>query len=637
MNEEDAVQAVKDEKRSKSSHLSEDVAEKPVKPSATVGPSQMKPKKRRPRPVTICLDACRYEVLRNICKERRWRVVPETDEFSVFWSDLSVAPERLLQFKPYQRANHFVGMTEISRKDGLSKSLNRIAKKWPEEYTFYPQSWTLPIDLNDFRNTHRTLVHKRRLKPVYISKPTAGCQGNGIFLFKSENDIDPSQPQVVQRYIADPHLIDGYKYDLRIYLLVTSVEPLRMFIYKKGMARFATAPYVEPKDDNIKNSFMHLTNYSLNKRNKEGFVSNQDMDHDDEGSKRSLESVWRVLKSEGADVDQIWAQIKDIFIKTVVAIQPTLAHMYRSSLPNDRSGHACFELLGMDILLDSTHTPWLIEVNHSPSFNIDSPLDSDLKHSLIRDTIELLGVTPGDKARYMAEERRRFQERMMPGYSHRDAMRRMNSDEERARIERWEEDTLPRTQYEMIFPNERTEFYEQMMVEKGYSVIPAGRRLGITHRVLKAPTEGVLERTTQQLIQDARVRAEKELSLTERFDQLSKTKHVPTRPVGLKFDNTTVFRAGKTMTAPKNFVAVEQSRNRLVERSGIRSFISRMQGTESPRVVRTEGRPRAFLPYLEANKRMCRRRTGTAAGRPFFHRSLTPSTGRGLRTQPVLS
>lgn len=66
--------------------------------------------------------------------------------------------------------------------------------------------------------------------------------------------------------------MEGYKYDLRIYVLVTSFEPLIIYVHDKGMARFATKKYhYDPK--NLKHKFMHLTNYSINKKSKH-FVKN---------------------------------------------------------------------------------------------------------------------------------------------------------------------------------------------------------------------------------------------------------------------------------------------------------------------------------------------------------------------------
>jgi len=68
-------------------------------------------------------------------------------------------------------------------------------------------------------------------------------------------------------------LIDGLKFDLRVYVLITSVTPLRIFIYHEGLARFATSEYVPPVGSNLGNLYMHLTNYAINK-DSENFQQN---------------------------------------------------------------------------------------------------------------------------------------------------------------------------------------------------------------------------------------------------------------------------------------------------------------------------------------------------------------------------
>ena len=82
----------------------------------------------------------------------------------------------------------------------------------------------------------------------------------------------------MSQYISNPHLIDGLKYDLRIYILVTSFEPLKIFMFKEGLVRFATQKYSNnPK--NLEKRFIHLTNYSVNKK-ADDYVKNDGEDED---------------------------------------------------------------------------------------------------------------------------------------------------------------------------------------------------------------------------------------------------------------------------------------------------------------------------------------------------------------------
>ena len=79
---------------------------------------------------------------------------------------------------------------------------------------------------------------------------------------------------IVSRYITNPLLIGGLKFDLRVYVLITSLDPWRIYVYDEGLARFASEPYNTPNPTNSSaenqskhNKFAHLTNYSINKKN----------------------------------------------------------------------------------------------------------------------------------------------------------------------------------------------------------------------------------------------------------------------------------------------------------------------------------------------------------------------------------
>jgi hypothetical protein len=128
---------------------------------------------------------------------------------------------------------------------------------------------------------------------TFIFKPDNGCQGKGICLFKgSKPPKQAGQQGVVQRYLRRPYLIDGYKADFRIYVLVTACEPtFRIFIYEDGLVRLATTKYKPPTSKNLGEVFCHLTNYSINK-NSEAF---DEADGDGEGSKRKLS--WMRVRS----------------------------------------------------------------------------------------------------------------------------------------------------------------------------------------------------------------------------------------------------------------------------------------------------------------------------------------------------
>ena len=55
-----------------------------------------------------------------------------------------------------------------------------------------------------------------------------------------DSDIRNRRDILVSEYISNPHLINNFKYDLRIYIVVTSYDPLRIYMFQEGLTRFAT-------------------------------------------------------------------------------------------------------------------------------------------------------------------------------------------------------------------------------------------------------------------------------------------------------------------------------------------------------------------------------------------------------------
>ena len=75
---------------------------------------------------------------------------------------------------------------------------------------------------------------------------------------------------------------------------------------------------------------------------------------------------------------EIWAEIEEIVVKTIITVQPQLQHIYRSC--QTKEPDCCFELLGFDIMLDQKLKPWMLEVNHTPSFGVDTKIDLEVKN-----------------------------------------------------------------------------------------------------------------------------------------------------------------------------------------------------------------------------------------------------------------
>lgn len=362
-------------------------------------------KKKKARAI-VNLNTCDYTVIKDACKRFGWRFTNSEKGWTLKWTDRYLLGSALREMKLVrpQRINHFPAMCEIAFKCRLAVNLNRLRKLCPGEYDFYPETWVLPEELGAF-----TKVTSEKKNRTYIIKPNCGSQGNGIFLTRSAKDVPKEGRYVSQRYMNKPLLIDNLKFDLRIYVLITSVCPLRLYVLREGLARFCTQEYQGITAKNRDCQFMHLTNYAINKHNEDfeapsgcGIVEGEDgeinlgaVSDGDSGSKRSISSVRRWLDENGFSSEAVWQDITSLICKSVIAALPTNQHAYRLACPETRDsvGFTCFTVLGFDVILDHLGKPNLIEVNELPSFETDSELDQSIKMRAVHEALQMISPT----------------------------------------------------------------------------------------------------------------------------------------------------------------------------------------------------------------------------------------------------
>ena len=361
--------------------------------------------------LSVNLSFTRYDVVRRVAESLGYSTTLENEDSFIVWSDSTVTAEKCAELKPYQRINHFPGMGEIARKDCLARNLQKMQKIYSDDYDFFPKTWTLPADYTTLMNHYHELRKKRKNK-TFICKPANGAMGNGIHLIQNLEKINMHDHVVVQDYLDRPLIVDGMKFDLRIYVLVLSCDPLKIFLHDDGLMRFSTNEYAPPSEKNLDNMFMHLTNYSINKSSE----NYENCDDETKGSKRSIKYLKSWMASHNYSFTTLWNSIADIVIKTMIVAEPYLLHAYRMARPGTTSAtnsSVCFEVLGMDIFVDRKLRPWLLEVNRSPSFGCDSKVDADIKFDVIKTAFSLLNLKPSEKKRALAAQKELSRARLL--------------------------------------------------------------------------------------------------------------------------------------------------------------------------------------------------------------------------------
>ena len=333
----------------------------------------------------------RPEIYDIVCytlyKDDQWSELPHGLSLGQCWNLYwSYCPPNIdfTNLFSFQKVNHLINNRIVHRKDLLHKHIMRVRrlnKRCNEFFDIMPLTFLLSKEYVNFVEE----FHKYKEIDdynIWIVKPVGKSRGKGIFLIDNISDVPLNDTFLVQKYLTNPLLLDeGYKFDMRIYCLVTSVNPLEMFLYKDGFARVSNELYTM----DITNMKVHLTNAAIQNRNAK---KSKNYEKIYGGSKISLDMLRTKLSRQyNIDFDYlIWPQVKDIIIKVFACCQNDIPYC-----------PSTFEMFGFDVIIDTNFRCWLLEINSSPSLERSNVLDDEIKLPLVKDIIKIIDPVDIDK------------------------------------------------------------------------------------------------------------------------------------------------------------------------------------------------------------------------------------------------
>ncbi|KAI9101639.1 tubulin-tyrosine ligase family-domain-containing protein [Phlyctochytrium arcticum] len=313
------------------------------------------------------------------------------------WGKHASNPTRFKAIAPWKKVNHFPMSFQIGRKDKLWRNYIRCQGTWGFQlFNFLPETYLLPTHLPSLMRIFHSQTH-------WIVKPPASARGHGIRVITHPKKLPKKRKVVVSRYITKPYLIGGRKFDIRLYVVVTSWEPLRVYLAEEGIVRFASQKYTTSVKS-AGNRYIHLTNYSVSRHAK------------DKGSQPDTPETFLLSDPRFSATASKWSftTLQDYFHATNVNVAPVIQEIHRVVVKTIIAGHASnssgvklyaqnpstfYELFGFDILLDAQLKPWLMEVNISPSLKASCDMDWKIKSTMVTDLFNLVGFKVSDLKR----------------------------------------------------------------------------------------------------------------------------------------------------------------------------------------------------------------------------------------------
>jgi hypothetical protein len=269
------------------------------------------------------------------------------------------------QLRPWQIINRIPNINVICRKFPFARLIERMRGIYPSIFSSFPANFLLPVSNSAF------MAELRTTQKTYIVKPDGGSLGQGIGIVAPGQPYSPNEDLAVAQEYIDSYLMDGRKFDLRIYVLVASVDPLTIYVYRDGLARFCSEDYSK---DSI---YAKVSNVTLNRENAEEGIAN---------ISRLISEIFPQMELYGIDIARLWRRIDHVVVLSIISAHSFLTKGEMWNCPPCPYPR-CFQILGFDVLLDRFMQPRVLEVNYRPNLDYYRGSERRMKVDMIRDAI----------------------------------------------------------------------------------------------------------------------------------------------------------------------------------------------------------------------------------------------------------
>ncbi|KAK7128876.1 hypothetical protein R3I94_017186 [Phoxinus phoxinus] len=340
----------------------------------------------------------------SYCEGRGWqRIFDKTrTDYKLKWCETK-SPATYNGFKAggqllYQIPNNKVLTTKIGLLNSL-REYDRVSSKVNygcgnrrmKLEDFFPV--TFRMDMKDEREAYFKGICNDK-SSMWICKPTGLNQGRGIFLLRMPEDItafrerlqntieknrkspfNTPQALIVQRYIENPLLLKGRKFDVRSYFLIACTSPYMVF-FRHGYVRLTCNLY-DPNSDNIT---AHLTNQYMQKKNPLYSLLKEETVWSMERFNTYINETYMLSKGLPKD----WAL--GPFAKRMQTVIMQCFQAVKAKL-DCKLGY--FDLIGCDFMIDEDFKVWLLEMNCNPALHTNCEVLKDVIPRTVTETLDL--------------------------------------------------------------------------------------------------------------------------------------------------------------------------------------------------------------------------------------------------------